>query len=100
MIDIVDWLLIYVVLNCLAFLAFVDDKLRAQRNGWRISEGSLLWFTLFGATGAYAARQLVRHKTRKEPFRSQFRTVALWHAGFAMLSVPGVTTAIGARIAV
>lgn len=87
MIDLVDWLLIYLVFNCLAFVAFADDKARAQRGRWRISEGSLLWFTLFGAPGAAAAGRLLRHKTRKQPFRSQFAVVALGHVALAVLSL-------------
>lgn len=100
MIDLIDWLLVYLVLNCLAFLAFADDKARAQRAGWRISEGSLLWFVLFGALGAQAARRLLRHKTRKEPFRSQFRTVSAWHLILTMLSVPGVIDWLGHHVTI
>jgi uncharacterized membrane protein YsdA (DUF1294 family) len=100
MIDGIDWLLLYLVLNCLSFLAYADDKRRAQQAQWRIREGSLLWFALFGAPGAQAARMLLRHKTRKEPFRSQFRTVAVWHGALALLSVPGVATSIGSYVAI
>ncbi len=67
-----------VIMNFLAFAAFGIDKARAERGAWRISEGTLLRLALFGGTaGAYAGRYLFRHKTRKQPFCNQLRTIAM-----------------------
>lgn len=90
MIDMTDWLSVYFCLNCIAFLLFAIDKLRAQSGRWRTSEGTLLWATLLGGVGAFAARRLTRHKTRKEPFRTQFRVVAVLHVAAAAVSLPAV----------
>ena len=90
MIDLLDWLLIYLCVNCFAFLVFAYDRFRAQSSGWRVSEQTLLWMSFLGGIGAFAARRLLRHKTRKEPFRTQFQIVATAHVVAAVLSLPSV----------
>ncbi len=58
-----------VVVNFSAFAAFGVDKALAENGQRRIRESTLLWLAFFGGTpGAYAGRQLFRHKTRKQPF--------------------------------
>jgi uncharacterized membrane protein YsdA (DUF1294 family) len=85
-----NWLFVYCCLNCIAFLLFAVDKLRAQGGRWRTSEHTLLWATFLGGVGAFAARRLTRHKTHKEPFRTQFRVVAVLHVVAAAISLPAV----------
>lgn len=59
-----------VVINLAAFTAFWIDKSQARANGWRISEARLLELAFLGGSrGAYAARRLFRHKTRKQPLQ-------------------------------
>jgi uncharacterized membrane protein YsdA (DUF1294 family) len=56
-------------INLWAFAAFVWDKRCAVRGRSRVPERTLLTLAaLGGAPGAVAAQQLVRHKTRKQPF--------------------------------
>lgn len=67
-----------IAMNFLAFAAFGIDKARAEREAWRISEGTLLQLALFGGTlGAYAGRALFRHKTRKQPFCGYLHAIAV-----------------------
>jgi uncharacterized membrane protein YsdA (DUF1294 family) len=70
----VSWLIFLgycVAVNAIAFGMFAWDKFRAQESGWRISEASLLFVALIGGSiGAVFAQYRLRHKTRKEPFRS------------------------------
>jgi uncharacterized membrane protein YsdA (DUF1294 family) len=60
--------LAYLVLNLIAFIAFVLDKRSAERHGARTSERRLLLLSLLGPFGAFAAMRLFRHKTRKRKF--------------------------------
>jgi uncharacterized membrane protein YsdA (DUF1294 family) len=67
-----------IVINLHAFAAFGIDKSRAERNQWRISEATLLWFAFLGGTpGAYAGRAVFRHKTRKQPFCNNLHAIAV-----------------------
>jgi uncharacterized membrane protein YsdA (DUF1294 family) len=64
-------------INLATFAAFAEDKRRAIQGAWRIPERTLLQLAMIGGTsGAIAAQQLLRHKTRKEPFRTQLWIVA------------------------
>ena len=58
-------------INLLAFVLFRQDKRAAIAGGHRISERTLLGLAVIGGgLGAVTAQQMLRHKTRKEPFRS------------------------------
>lgn len=68
-----------VAINLLAYTAMVLDKGRAARQARRIPEATLLRLALLGGSlGTVLAQRRIRHKTRKEPFRSRLvRIVAL-----------------------
>ena len=76
-----DWVLAALgylgAVSALAFALFAADKALAARPGAaRIPERRLLWAAAIGGTpGAVAAQRLLRHKTRKEPFRSRLRLI-------------------------
>ena len=58
-----------VAINALAFGAFWLDKRAAERGLWRTRESTLLMLAIIGGTsGAIAGQQILRHKTRKQPF--------------------------------
>lgn len=60
-------LIVYLLINLLAFIIMLSDKLKSRRAGAeRISEGKLFFLaTAFGAIGVYAGMFAFRHKTRK-----------------------------------
>ena len=58
----------YLVINVIAMMMFLVDKLRARKGGRRISEKNLLLAALFGPFGALASMRMFRHKTRKTLF--------------------------------
>lgn len=60
-----------IAINLAAFLAFAADKGAAGRGERRVAERTLLGLAAVGGTaGAFAARTVLRHKTRKQPFGS------------------------------
>lgn len=70
-----------IAVNFLAFAAFGIDKALAESGSRRISEATLLQLSFFGGTpGAYAGRQLFRHKTRKQPFSNELHGIAALQA--------------------
>ncbi len=57
-------------INLAAFLVYGEDKRRAARQLWRISEATLLWLAVIGgAAGALAGMYVFHHKTRKAKFK-------------------------------
>ena len=63
------------------FLAFARDKCAAVRGDRRTPEATLLLLAAAGgAAGGVAAQQLLRHKSRKEPFRSLLWAIAIAQA--------------------
>lgn len=90
--DTADLLLIslgcFLLINAFTWLLFWADKRRAIRNEWRISEATLLLLALLGGTiGAFMARKIFRHKTRKQPFVAQLYGVALFQLVFFVVPV-------------
>jgi len=77
-----SWLLF---VNLWTVLRFWQDKRRAIAGARRIPEADLLGLALVGGSpGAFAARQLFRHKTRKQPFSTQLMLIAAIQAGVAI----------------
>lgn len=77
------------IVNVFAYGAMVLDKAKAARGLRRIPERTLLRLALVGGSaGTVLAQQTVRHKTRKEPFRSQLiRIIALQIVGLSALAI-------------
>ena len=71
------------LVNLAAFMAMAADKAAARDNQSRVRESTLLNLALLGGwPGIWAGMRAFRHKTRKEPFRSRFWTIA-WIEGVA-----------------
>lgn len=65
--------LLYTALSLLAFILYAIDKNAAREKRRRIAERTLHAVGLAGGwPGALLARRLLRHKTRKQPFRTVF----------------------------
>ncbi|HEX7821909.1 MAG TPA: DUF1294 domain-containing protein [Sphingobium sp.] len=74
------------LLNLWTILCFRQDKVHARtgaRTGKRrIPERDLLTLALIGGSpGAFLARRIFRHKTRKEPFSTYLKLIACVQAG-------------------
>lgn len=71
-----------------AFALFAWDKRGAAAGRRRIPERTLLTLAAIGGTpGAIAGQRLLRHKTRKEPFRTRL----LWIAGTQLVLIAVLT---------
>ena len=65
-----DILLLYlIIMNALAFVLMLADKVKARKKAWRIPERTLLGIAAIGGSlGAFLAMQMFRHKTRHLKF--------------------------------
>ena len=71
-----------VAVNAWTLWMFWIDKRRARAGEWRVPEGNLLALAAIGGTpGAFLARRLFRHKTRKQPFSTYLMLIAALQAG-------------------
>ena len=79
------YFMIFVAFNLVVFLVYWWDKEAARNGGWRIRESTLLGLAfLGGSVGAISAQRLLRHKTRKEPFRSVLLSIVILQAGLVV----------------
>ena len=57
------------IVNAVAFLLMLIDKVKAKKNRWRIKESTLmLWAAIGGSIGALAGMYTFRHKTLHRKF--------------------------------
>ena len=57
------------IVNAVAFLLMLIDKVKAKKNLWRIKESTLmLWAAIGGSIGALAGMYTFRHKTLHRKF--------------------------------
>ena len=62
-------LLYLLIVNAVAFLLMLIDKIKARKNLWRIKESTLmLWAAIGGSIGALAGMYTFRHKTLHRKF--------------------------------
>ena len=74
--------LCFLGINAVTMMAFYLDKAKAIAGERRIRESDLLTFACVGGTpGAFLARHLFRHKTRKEPFSTRLMMIAVMQVG-------------------
>ena len=71
---------IYLIVSVVCFGLYALDKSAAQSGNWRIPENALLAAGLFGGwPGGLVAQQLLRHKSSKASFQSQFWITVLFN---------------------
>ncbi|WP_288901664.1 DUF1294 domain-containing protein [uncultured Sneathiella sp.] len=78
------------IINIVGFLAFAWDKQCAVQNSRRIPESKLLSIAFLGGTiGSISAQHLLRHKTRKQPFKFFLYGIAVLQVLLVLaLSIP------------
>ena len=66
------------IINLVGFVAMYIDKKKAERNEWRIKEGTLLSIALLGGgIGGMIGMYKFRHKTKKLKFTIGFPTIII-----------------------
>lgn len=66
------------MINLFTFFLFYLDKRKAIKNKYRISENTLLFFSLVGGSlGGFLAMEILRHKNLKLKFRILLRVFLL-----------------------
>ena len=77
----------YLFISLLTFVIYAKDKSAAEKGSWRIPENTLHFLALIGGwPGALLAQQVLRHKSKKQPFRVVFWITVLLNCGaFALL---------------
>ena len=92
-----SWVLaLYIGMSLITYIVYAFDKSAAQKGARRTSEDTLhLLSILCGWPGAILAQQRLRHKSKKESFRTGFWfTVILNIIFFFLLSTPSSLSAI------
>jgi uncharacterized membrane protein YsdA (DUF1294 family) len=72
-------LILVAVAELAVFGLFWFDKTQARDQGWRLRESTLLLAAVFGGLGAWMGQHLLRHKTRKAPFRTRLGAAVVIH---------------------
>ncbi len=58
-----------IIINIIAVIVTIVDKIKAKYHKWRVSEAALLIISaLCGSVGMYITMLIIRHKTRKLKF--------------------------------
>ena len=74
--------IVLLIINLWTMLRFWQDKQRAVQRRRRIPESDLLGLAIIGGTpGALIARQIFRHKTRKQPFATYLLLIGVVQLG-------------------
>jgi uncharacterized membrane protein YsdA (DUF1294 family)/cold shock CspA family protein len=83
-------LVFYIVASLLTFIVYAVDKAAAQKGAWRTQESTLHLLSLAGGwPGALVAQQKLRHKSKKQSFRTVFWLTVLLNCGvFVWLLTP------------
>jgi len=64
---------LYVAISIITFFIYQADKIAARKGTWRTPEATLHLLSLIGGwPGAIIAQQMLRHKSKKQPFRFIF----------------------------
>lgn len=73
---------LYIVASLLAYIMYALDKSAAENDRWRTSESTLHFLSLVGGwPGALVAQKVLRHKSKKQPFRMVFWLTVLLNCG-------------------
>lgn len=67
------------IINCVTFIVYGMDKIKAVNNEWRVSEKRLLRLSMIGPFGSYLGMKVFRHKVKKPKFYVGIPFFAILH---------------------
>ncbi len=75
-------LILYPTMSIVTYAHYADDKSRAKRKVWRISEKRLHLCELLGGwLGGFIAQRILRHKSQKASYQNMFWAIVILHHG-------------------
>jgi uncharacterized membrane protein YsdA (DUF1294 family)/cold shock CspA family protein len=87
---------LYALMSVLLFATYAQDKAAAQSGRWRTPEATLHLMALLGGwPGALVAQGVLRHKTRKQPFRTIFYATVVSNCALLVLTVSSLSAVPG-----
>ena len=76
-------IILYTVMSLVTFSLYAEDKSRAKRGQWRISERTLHLCEFAGGwLGGFVAQRKLRHKSIKSSYQIVFWTIVVIHIAF------------------
>jgi len=95
------FLALYMAASTLTFIIYAVDKSAAAKGAWRTQESTLHLLALAGGwPGALIAQEKLRHKSKKQSFRSVFWVTVLLNCGaFIWLCTPTGSATLKSLIA-
>lgn len=76
-------LILYIGMNLVTFAVYANDKSRAKRGAWRISERTMHLCELAGGwLGGFIAQRRLRHKSIKSSYQLVFWAIVALHLAF------------------
>ncbi len=76
-------LILYILMSLVTFTLYAEDKSRAKRGDWRISEQTLHLCELAGGwLGGFVAQRKLRHKRIKRSYQIVFWAIVALHIAF------------------
>lgn len=79
-------LALYVLINVFVFITFGMDKSKSKLGWWRVSESTLVVFSLFGAFGGLLGMHVFHHKVSKLKFKLVYLFVVIHVIVIAMFA--------------
>ncbi len=70
-------IILYIILNIIAFSMYLADKRKAINGEWRTTENALIAIGLLGPFGAVAGMHVAHHKTQKIKFKLNYIFLAI-----------------------
>ena len=78
-----------IIINAVAFVLMLADKIKARKNAWRIPEATLMGIAAIGGSlGGFLGMRLFRHKTKHPKFSIGLPVLLALHIALLVWLIP------------